>query len=176
MRSLPDFTVAIALEHIDSNQVSQPIAVAINKIVGNELYYCEKGFGAYLNNRRIRVSKRTVNDSPLICLNDQAILTDEIKESLKLKNYSLRQYGCSTLEIAYTAAAKLDLAFFRQSDFQYFKPFTLLIKEAGGKVIENEKLGSNSVTDFLAINIEKHSQGYTFTHQIHISTPSRTFA
>lgn len=136
-RGIPDFTVAIALSHTTKDGKSEPISVALNKIVGNELYYCEKGFGAYLNNRRIRVSKRNIVDVPLIAIDDYSHLTTQIKESLKLKNFAVRNYGCRTLETAYLAAGRFELAFFRNSN-EYLKPFLLLIKEAGGNVIENE--------------------------------------
>lgn len=150
VRGIPDFTVAIAIEHIGVDGIKESISVAISKVIGSELYYCEKGFGAYLNNRRLRVSKRGLNDTPLISLDDNSYFTKEVRESLKLKSYGLRNYGCRTLEIAYLSSARFDLAFFKNWNYEYLKPFMLLVREAGGKVIENEKfiLASNGVIDF----------------------------
>ncbi len=149
MRGLPDFSIAIALNHI-KNGVSEPISVAINKIIGNELYYCEKGFGAFLNNRRIRVSKRSVTEVPLISLDDISYFDKETRDSLKLKNFGLRHYGCRTLEVAYLASARFDLAFFKNWNYEYLRPFMLLIKEAGGKIFEKEKyiLTTNNLINF----------------------------
>jgi myo-inositol-1(or 4)-monophosphatase len=122
MRSNTDFTVAIALEHRNKEGEREAISVAISKIFGGELYYCEKGFGAYLNNRRIRVSKR----------NSGEILTSSELE------HSSRNYGCRTLTLAYLAASRLERAVFSKEDYELLKPFLLLIREAGGRIVEDE--------------------------------------
>jgi myo-inositol-1(or 4)-monophosphatase len=134
-RSNPDFTVAVALEHLNANGQRESISVVISKIVGGELYYCEKGFGAYANNRRIRVSKRMGSDL-VVASEDQNFLSD--------KNQSFRSHGCRTLEIAYVASSRLEKALFKKQDLELLKPFLLLVKEAGGKVLEEEKFISAS--------------------------------
>ena len=130
IRSNPDFTVAVALVHQGENGQKESISVAISKIFGGETYYCEKGFGAYLNNRRIRVSKRTTGEL-LIASEDQTLLTE--------KTQLLRNYGCRTMEIAYVASSKIEKAIFNTQHFDLVKPFALLVREAGGKVSEEEK-------------------------------------
>ncbi len=130
-RSNPDFTVAIALEHIGENGSKETVCLAINKIFGGELYYCEKGFGAFLNNRRIRVSKRSINDRPVVVCADQSLMT---------KNFANRSYGCNSLEIAYLAASRLEGAVFKNENADFLKALLLLPKEAGGKIIENDKI------------------------------------
>jgi len=140
-RSNPDFTVAIALEHVNETGQKESISVAISKIFGGELYYCEKGFGAYLNNRRIRVSKRTNSEAIIAATEDQA----ELGKRLEGKNFSIRSYGCRSLELAYLAAARLEMGLFKKQDCELLKPFLLLVREAGGKISEEEKfiLASN---------------------------------
>jgi myo-inositol-1(or 4)-monophosphatase len=128
VRSNPDFTVAVALQHLGENGQKETISLAINKIFGGELYYSEKGFGAYLNSRRIRVSKRTNNEFPLIATSDSSLLG---------KNCSLRSYGCNTLEIAYLASCRLDGVILENNNLA--NAFSLLVKEAGGKADFNEK-------------------------------------
>ena len=129
LRSNPDFTIAIALEHNSAGK-KESIAVVILKVVGGELYYCEKGFGAFLNNRRIRVSKRTIGDF-VIAAQDASLVEG--------KNFSLRNYGCRSLEIAYVASSRLEKAVIPNKNTDYVKPFMLLVREAGGKISENEK-------------------------------------
>lgn len=123
MRSNPDFTVAVALEHKNKNGEKEAISVAVSKIFGGELYYCEKGFGAYLNNRRIRVSKR----------NSGEILTSSEIEK------SSRVYGCRTLALSYLASSRIERAVFSKEDYELLKLFLLLVKEAGGRIVEDEK-------------------------------------
>ncbi len=129
-RSNPDFTVAIALEYCAANGKKESIAVAISKVFGGETYYAEKGFGAYLNNRRIRVSKRTAGE----------ILAAASDKSLLAPKENLRSYGCKTLEIAYVASSRLEKVICSQEDFAQFKSFVLLVREAGGSVLEDEKI------------------------------------
>jgi myo-inositol-1(or 4)-monophosphatase len=130
LRSNPDFTSSIALEHSNSAGKKEVIAVVILKIVGGETSYCEKGFGAFLNNRRIRVSKRT-GSNPVVATSEESLVEE--------KPVSLRNYGCRTMEIAYVASARIEKAFFRKDKSEFLQHLFLLIKEAGGKISENEK-------------------------------------
>ena len=132
LRASSDFTVSIALIYRNSNGQSEAISVAISKIIGGELYYSEKGFGAYLNNRRIRVSKR-INKAEMLTVCDDIKLTQDLK-------IMPRNLGCKTLEIANLASAKIEQIIYKKNNFELFSPFFLLLKEAGGKVFEdNEK-------------------------------------
>jgi myo-inositol-1(or 4)-monophosphatase len=130
LRASTDFTVSIALIYRGSNGQSEAISVEISKIIGGELYYSEKGFGAYLNNRRIRVSKR-INKAEMLTVCDDI----KLAESLKIMP---RNLGCKTLEIANLASAKIEQIIYKKNNFEFFQPFFLLLKEAGGKVVEEE--------------------------------------
>ena len=130
LRASTDFTVSIALIYNNSNGQSEAISVAISKIIGGELYYSEKGFGAYLNNRRIRVSKR-INKAEMLTVCDDL----KLAETLKIMP---RNLGCKTLEIANLASAKIEQIIYKKNNFEFFQPFFLLLKEAGGKVVEEE--------------------------------------
>lgn len=134
-RSNPDFTVAVALEHLGENGQRESISVVISKIFGGETYYCEKGFGAYLNNRRIRVSKRSGSEILLAATEDHQALAPKIAG----KNFATRSYGCRSLEVAYLAASRLELALFKKENYELLKPLLLLVREAGGKITEEEK-------------------------------------
>jgi len=141
IRSNPDFTVAVALEHRSENGQKEPIAVAISKIFGSETYYCEKGFGAYMNNRRIRVSKRSLGEIPVIASEDQNLVAEKMGD----KKFAMRTYGCRTLDLAYLSASRLEMALIKKKNHELLKPFLLLVREAGGKISEEEKfiLASN---------------------------------
>ena len=142
VRSNPDFTVSVAIEYTNQQGQKEPISAAIVKIFSNETYYCEKGFGAFLNNRRIRVSKRVgISEKSLASTQDYAAF----EQKTAGKNFEIRAYGCRTLEIAYLSSARLEMALFKKQDFELFKPFLLLVREAGGKITEDEKfiLASN---------------------------------
>ncbi len=136
-RSNPDFTIAVALEHFDvATGKRESISVAISKIFGGEIYYCEKGFGAFMSSRRIRVSKRLGSEVALVASDDQKMVLEKMSD----KKFSIRSYGCKTLELAYLASARLEMVLMNSKNCELTKPFLLLVKEAGGKIIEEEKL------------------------------------
>lgn len=139
-RSSPHFTIAVALEHRNEDGEKESIAVAINNLMANEIYYCEKGFGAYASNRRLRVSKRPISDTFIVAAENFDFSKDALIKD-KVKNLSPRTFGCRTLDISYLAAARVDLVVFKNNaDYELMKPFTLLIREAGGKVVEKGDL------------------------------------
>jgi myo-inositol-1(or 4)-monophosphatase len=124
-RANGDFTTSVALQYKNKNQQFETVAVAIFKNIGNEVFYAEKGFGAYLNNRRIRVSKRSGGDVLFGCNN-----LDFLPENYQ----QLRCYGCQTLEVAYLASARLEELHYSAQNLNNIEPFFLLAKEAGGKI------------------------------------------
>lgn len=133
VRASADFTIAVALIHRNNNGNSEAVALAISKVIGGELFYAEKGFGAYLNNRRIRVSKRPkVNKKE--GSSDYLVACDDLT-TIKNLDFVPRNLGCRTLEIAYFSCARLEKIIFKKSNF--YQPFVLLAKEAGGMVSED---------------------------------------
>jgi len=140
-RAHPDFTIAVALTHNSGDKNYQTIAMAIIKIIQGELIYCEKGFGAYLNNRRLRVSKR--NPSQQIIASD-IIISDKMISDLLISQDHMKNipynYGCSTLAIAYFACARLEKVILNKNNSPFLKSFLLIAKESGGKVEEKDNL------------------------------------
>jgi hypothetical protein len=67
----------------------------------------------------LRVSKRGLNDVPLVSLDDNSYFTKEVREELKLKSYGLRNYGCRTLELAYLSSAR----FIKTLNMKFFLDF-----------------------------------------------------
>lgn len=141
LRASSDFTVSIALIYHNGDK-QETVSLAISKVIGGELFYSEKGFGAYLNNRRIRVSKRNKTQK-----SDYLIACDDIKYAQKLdvaQNIMPRNLGCKTLEIAYLSCGRLEQVVHLKSDL--YQPFLLLVRESGGKIVEEDQriLASNS--------------------------------
>lgn len=130
-RAIPDFTIAIALNH-HSEEKTESIACVIYKVIGSELYYSEKGFGSFLNSRKIKASNRNKQeDSIIACKHDDKI-------ELNQKNVSYRNFGCKTLEIAYLAAGRIDLFTINQEASKNFEAFYLVTSQANAK-IRNEQ-------------------------------------
>lgn len=140
MHGVPHWSISIALE-----QKGQVIAGLIYDCAKDELFTAEKGGGAWLRNRRLRVSGRNVLESCMINYG-QPVGNNEsrdlfYKEVRAVSNVAMvRRFASAALDLAYVAAGRIDGYFER-----HVKPWDvaagcLLVKEAGGKVtsIEND--------------------------------------
>ncbi len=139
-RSIQSFSSFVALEHIAPNGTREVISTTILNVAANEIYPCEKGSGAFLNNRKIRVSKRELKDGILCSLSHPNLINHQILENLKTNKAIFQTNNCFSLDIAYFAAGKIDLCIFEEADKNFLKAFLLLAKEAGGEVIEKDGL------------------------------------
>lgn len=135
LHGLPQYAVSIALLHKD--QLEQAVVYDPTR---NELFTASKGSGAFLNDRRIRVSKR-------IKLADSLIGTGfpyrdfthldaymGMFRDLVQKSSGLRRPGSAALDLAWLAAGRIDGFFEIGLNPWDIAAGCLLIKEAGGLV------------------------------------------
>lgn len=110
----------------------------------DELFYAEKGSGAFLNREKISVSKTTEPSFALVATgfpfrNKQYI--DSYIKIFREMLYSvsdLRRAGAAAIDLAYVACGRVD-GFFEFSLSPWdIAAGTLIIKEAGGKVSDFE--------------------------------------
>ena len=128
-RSIPYFSTMVALEH-NSVGKKEVVAVALSNVASNELYFAEKGGGAFLNNRRVRVSEN--KSGSLICaVSDANLAKDKFINHLN---------SCFSLDIAYLAAGKIDIAIFNIKHKESLRALFLLAKEAGSTIAEKDGL------------------------------------
>jgi myo-inositol-1(or 4)-monophosphatase len=139
-RSLQSFSSFVSLEYASDNGQKDIISTAILNVAGNEIYLCEKGSGAFLNNRKIRVSKRELKDGIICSLAKSDLINHQIVANLKNNKAVFQTSNCLSIDIAYFAAGKIDLCIFESADKNFLKAILLLAKEAGGEVIEKEGL------------------------------------
>ncbi len=143
MHGFPHFAVSIALRH--RGKLQQAV---IYDPLRQELFTASRGDGAYLNDRRIRVSKRKNLDGALLGtgfpFGESANIDRFIETCRKLMPVTagIRRAGAATLDLAYIACGRLD-------GFWEFglKPWdiaagALLIEEAGGLISDIK--GGNS--------------------------------
>jgi len=150
LRASGDFTVSVALIYKNGTK-NETISLAISKVIGGELFYSEKGFGAYLNNRRIRVSKRNKSSDLLVACDDirhlknleeiaskelpKTQISGQISDDKMPENKMPRNLGCKTLDIAYFSCSRFDQLIHNKSDL--YEPFLLLVRESGGRIIDD---------------------------------------
>ena len=135
IHGFPQYSISIAqtrngvLEH----------AVVYNPI-NNELFTATRGSGAFLNDRRIRVSRRTRLNDSLIGTGFPFRQFDHVDAYLAMfreltqKTAGIRRPGSAALDLAYVAAGRLD-GFWEMGLAPWdLAAGTLLIQEAGGLV------------------------------------------
>lgn len=135
IHGFPQYAVSIALAH--RGQVTQAVVYDPNR---NELFTASKGRGAYLNDRRIRVSKRTKLADSLIGTGfpyrvfEHADTYLSIFKELMQKSAGLRRPGAAALDLAYVACGRLDGFYELGLSPWDIAGGSLLISEAGGLI------------------------------------------
>lgn len=130
VHGLPDYAISIALVHHD--QIVHGVVYDPNR---NELFTATRGVGAFLNDRRIRVSTRNRLEDTLLAgrLPIQAGHADyQGFYDLIAKSAGYRRLGSTVLELAYVAAGRLDGYCGAKLQAWDLAAGSLLVLEAGG--------------------------------------------
>ena len=142
LHGIPHFAISIA--HQFKNQI---ISGLIFDPIKDEMFFAEKDNGAFLNNKRLRVSKKTSLDECLFSSNH---------EGVKFSDLDMRYSGCAALDLAYVASGRLDGFFHNNINLWDVAAGFLLVQEAGGivnNIIEfevnriNIRASSDSIND-----------------------------
>tara|TARA_Y100000996_G_scaffold394947_1_gene359731 strand:- start:255 stop:995 length:741 start_codon:yes stop_codon:yes gene_type:complete len=128
LHGIPHFAISIALK-----SKKEIVAGLIYDPIKDELFYAEKNNGVFLNNQRIRVSKRKD-------LNNCLFVTGG-KEKKKI-DLPTRKSGCAALDIAYVASGRYDGYFQDDLNLWDIAAGIIMIKEAGG-IINDIDLSQN---------------------------------
>ena len=138
LHGIPHFGISIGLEH--DNEI---ICGIIYDPIKDEMFTAEKGQGAYINNKRMRVSSRPK-------LKDCIIFTggpkrESTNKDLVLKEYNnfssqvlipIRKLGSAALDMAYVAAGRCYGFWQRNLKYWDIAAGIILVKEAGGFVTD----------------------------------------
>ena len=142
LHGIPVFAVSIALE-----RDGQIVAGVVFNPARDELYTAEKGGGAFMNDRRLRVAARKSLPEalvgcgvPFLGHGDHAEFLYEIRQ-IMAETSGVRRFGAAALDLAMVAAGQLD-GFWERG----LKPWdcaggAILVREAGGFVsgLDGEK-------------------------------------
>jgi myo-inositol-1(or 4)-monophosphatase len=134
LRGIPHFSVSIALL-----EKGVPIHAVVFDPLRDELYTASKGDGAYINDRRMRVSKRENLGGAMIATGFPFRQREHLPAQLDMTRAILgqaediRRSGSAALDLAYVAAGRYD-GYFEIG----LKPWdmaagVLLVHEAGGR-------------------------------------------
>ena len=121
------------------------IASIIYDPIRDEMFFAEKGKGAYLNNSRIRVSSNNQRSRAIFVLESIDLINffniqDEIVENFRV-------FGSSSLDLANTANGKIDCYISKNLNFQKTTAGLFLVKEAGGVLHQDKNNRYSMVTN-----------------------------
>jgi len=131
LHGIPHFAICIALQadrKIVSGLIYDPIK--------DEMYYAERNKGAFLNNQRLRVSKKNILDECLFSSNH---------EGVKFSDLNMRYSGSAALDLAYVASGRFDGYFHNKINLWDVAAGALMVEEAGGIVNDLNKFDDNNI-------------------------------
>lgn len=135
LHGMPHWSVSIALEH-----KGQVVAGVVYDPTKDELFFAEKGAGAFMNETRLRVSGRTrmlecvfATGLPFAGRTDLPQTFHELGRVLP-GSAGVRRLGCASLDLAWVAAGRFDGFWERRLNAWDLAAGMLIVKEAGGMV------------------------------------------
>jgi myo-inositol-1(or 4)-monophosphatase len=135
LHGIPHFAISIALER----QGAIVAAVVLNPVTG-ELFTAERGSGAFMNDRRMRVSGRqrlaqcvVACGVPFLGHGDHARFGRELA-AVQAQVAGVRRFGAAALDLAWVAMGRYDGFWERDLAAWDMAAGVLLVREAGGFV------------------------------------------
>ena len=150
LHAIPHFAINIALQ-----REGAVVAAVTYNPVSNDLFWAEKGKGAFVNDKRLRVAARTRMDEavlatgiPFLGHGQHATFLKELHQ-ISQRVAGVRRFGSAALDLAWVAAGRYDGYWERDLNAWDIAAGILLVTEAGGRVTncegEDDVLGSGSV-------------------------------
>ncbi|MFQ5958870.1 MAG: inositol monophosphatase family protein [Alphaproteobacteria bacterium] len=160
LHGIPHFAISIALEH-----EGEIVAGVVYDPLRDELFHAEKGSGAYMNDRRLRVSARGKLEESVIATGipskGRAGHPEYLGQlaAVMARCAGVRRLGSAALDLAYVAAGRYEGFWEPALSLWDIAAGVLLVREAGGYVSEID--GGAEVLascDVLAANDRLHAE------------------
>ncbi len=164
LHGIPQFCISIAVE---TN--GEIVAGVIHDPVKQETFWAEKGEGAFMNDKRLRVSGRMYLNEALLTTGIPCGERGNAKRVLKVLDAmypqiaGIRRMGSAALDLAYVAAGRCDAYWEEDVKIWDIAAGILIVKEAGGVVTDSQ--GGNTVLQtgsVLATNFNLHGEFLKF--------------
>jgi|HubBroStandDraft_1064217.scaffolds.fasta_scaffold142478_1 myo-inositol-1(or 4)-monophosphatase len=137
LHGIPHFAINVALE-----REGLIVGAVTYNPVSHDMFWAEKGKGAYFNDRRLRVSGRTRFDESVIATGipfmghgGHAKFLKELHQ-ISQRVAGVRRFGAAALDLAWVAAGRFDGFWERDLGAHDVAAGILLVSEAGGMVTD----------------------------------------
>ena len=165
LHGIPHFAISIAVEERRPGGKSEISHGMVYQPLTDESYWAEKGRGAWLNERRLRVSGRRYLDEALIGTGIPHLGRGETESWGKIYSAvapevcGIRRFGSASLDLAWVAAGRMDGFWEDDLDIWDTAAGVILVKEAGGFLSDYRGQDrSFERREYLAANGELHSK------------------
>ncbi|MEQ6248560.1 inositol monophosphatase family protein [Sulfitobacter sp. HNIBRBA3233] len=135
LHGLPHWAISIALEH-----KGQVVAGCVYDAAKDEMFFAEKGAGAWMNDSRLRVSSRSKMIESIfstgIPFGGRADLPTTLQDIARLAPScaGIRRWGSAALDLAYVAAGRYEGFWERRLNPWDMAAGLIIVREAGGLV------------------------------------------
>ena len=135
LHGMPHWAISIALEH--KGEITSAVVFDAAK---DEMFWAEKGSGAWMNDRRLRVSGRRAMHEAVFAtgvpFSTKKTLPATLSDLARLMPAcaGMRRWGVASLDLAYVAAGRFDGYWERELHQWDIAAGILLVKEAGGLI------------------------------------------
>ena len=165
LHGVPHFSISIAVEDKKPDGTTEITQGLVYQPVTDESFWAEKGRGAWLQDRRLRVSSRRNLDEAMIGTGiphfgrGNVAQWSRIFGAIAPEVAGIRRFGSAALDFAWVAAGRMDGFWEDDLDIWDSAAGVLLVKEAGGYV--SDYRGQNRMferREYLAANGDLHSK------------------
>ena len=147
LHGIPHFAISIAVEERKPDGRGEISHGLVYQPLTDESYWAEKGRGAWLQDRRLRVSARRHLEEALIGTGIPHLGRGDSESWTKIYNAvapevaGIRRFGSAALDLAWVAAGRMDGFWEDHLDVWDTAAGVLLVKEAGGFVTDYRGAG-----------------------------------
>ncbi|MDP9085313.1 MAG: inositol monophosphatase [Pseudomonadota bacterium] len=165
LHGVPHFAISIAVEEKKPDGTGEITQGLVYQPITDESYWAEKGRGAWLQDRRLRVSSRRHLDEAMIGTGiphfgrGNVANWSRIFGAIAPEVAGIRRFGSAALDLAWVAAGRMDGFWEEDLDPWDSAAGVLLVKEAGGYITDYR--GQNRMferREYLAANGDLHSK------------------
>ena len=172
LHGIPTFAISIALE-----RNGEIVAAVVLNPATDELFTAERGGGAFVNDRRLRVAMRkNLSDAVIGCGLPHLGRGNHGKFLVELRHVmgevaGVRRLGAASLDLAYVAAGRFDGFWERDLSAWDIAAGILLVREAGGFVSDMD--GGSAMLDMGSVVAGNEYIQKALMEVVHRPVPTR---